>query len=411
MPTTATRLTDPTIRKAKPPIKPVKLVDGGGLYLLLRPDGGRWWRWDYRRPVTGKRNTLSLGTYPDTGLADARHKRNAARTLLAAGIDPGEHRKATDAAGAERAANSFEVVAREWLGKQAWVAGYSVKVAAWMDNDVFPYIGSRPVAELTAPEFLRVACRIEERGAIESAHRIMQNCGQVMRYAIATGRADRNPVADLKGALPAPTARHHAAITDPAALGALLRAIDGYSGDPVTRAALKLAPLWFVRPGELRHAEWTEIDFDKAEWNIPAGKMKTRQPHLVPLCKQVVLILRDLHALTGRGQYVFPGARSPRRPMSNNAITAALRRMGYDGDTMTAHGFRASARTILDEVLGYRPDYIEHQLAHAVRDPNGRAYNRTAHLPERRKMMQGWADYLDGLRAGGNVVPLRAKAG
>lgn len=411
MPTTATRLTDPAIRKAKPPVKPVKLVDGGGLYLLLRPDGGRWWRWDYRRPVTGKRNTLSLGTYPDTGLADARHKRNAARTLLAAGIDPGEHRKATDAAGAERAANSFEVVAREWLGKQAWVAGYSVKVAAWMDNDVFPYIGSRPVAELTAPEFLRVARRIEERGAIESAHRIMQNCGQVMRYAIATGRADRNPVADLKGALPAPTARHHAAITDPAALGALLRAIDGYSGDPVTRAALKLAPLWFVRPGELRHAEWTEIDFDKAEWNIPAGKMKTRQPHLVPLCKQVVLILRDLHALTGRGQYVFPGARSPRRPMSNNAITAALRRMGYDGDTMTAHGFRASARTILDEVLGYRPDYIEHQLAHAVRDPNGRAYNRTAHLPERRKMMQGWADYLDGLRAGGNVVPLRAKAG
>ncbi len=411
MPATVTPLTDTAIRKAKPTAKPVKLTDGGGLYLLLKPDGARWWRLDYRRPVTSKRNTLSLGTYPAVSLSKARKDRDEARTLLAAGIDPGEHRKATNAAGAERAANSFEVLAREWLGKQTWVAGYSVKVAAWMDKDVFPYIGARPVAELTAPDFLRVARRIEERGAIESAHRIMQNCGQIMRYAIATGRADRNPVADLKGALPAPQERHHAAITDPAAVGALLRALDGYSGDPVTRAALKLAPLWFVRPGELRHAEWAEIDFDKAEWNIPAGKMKTRQPHLVPLCKQVVLILRDLHALTGRGQYVFPGARSPRRPMSNNAITAALRRMGYDGDTMTAHGFRASARTILDEVLGYRPDYIEHQLAHAVRDPNGRAYNRTAHLPERRKMMQGWADYLDGLRAGGNVVPLRAKAG
>ena len=405
------RLTDTAIRKAKPGAKPVKLADGGGLYLLLRPDGARWWRWDYRRPVTGKRNTLSLGTYPETGLADARARHAEARKALAAGIDPGEQRKAEKAAGLERAGNSFEVVAREWLAKQTWVAGYRDKVDAWMVNDVFPYIGGKPVAEVTAPDFLRVARRIEERGAIESAHRILQNCGQVMRYAIATGRADRNPVADLKGALTTAEGRHHAAITDPLALGGLLRAIEGYYGDPVTRAALKLSGLLFVRPGELRHAEWEEIDLDKAEWNIPADKMKMRQPHLVPLCDQAVAILRELHPLTGRGQYVFPGARSPRRPMSNNAINAALRRMGYDTDTMTAHGFRATARTLLDEVLGFRPDYIEHQLAHAVRDPNGRAYNRTAHLAERRKMMQGWADYLHNLREGGQVIPLRAKAG
>jgi len=411
MAATATPLTDTAIRKAKPAATPQKLRDGGGLYLLLRPDGARWWRWDYRRPVTGKRNTLSLGTYPDTGLADARQRHAAARKLLAAGIDPGAQRKAEKAAGSERAANSFEVVAREWLGKQTWVPGYREKVAAWLDNDVFPHIGARPVAEVTAPEFLRVARRVEERGAVESAHRIMQNCGQVMRYAIATGRADRNPVADLRGAIASPAERHHSAITDPAELGGLLRSIDGYSGDPATRAALQLSGLLFVRPGELRHAEWSEIDLDKAEWNIPAGKMKMRQPHLVPLSEQAVAILRKLQPLTGRGQYVFPGGRSPRRPMSNNAINAALRRMGYAKEAMTAHGFRASARTLLDEVLGFRPDYIEHQLAHAVRDPNGRAYNRTSHLAERRKMMQGWADYLDSLRVGGNVVPLRKASG
>lgn len=402
-------LTDTAIRKAKPADKPQRMFDGGGLYLEVSPAGGKLWRLKYR--VNGKEKRLALGTYPDTGLADARDKRDAARKLLAAGVDPSEQRKAEKAAGTERAANSFEVVTREWLAKQTWVESYRVKVEAWMDNDVYPYIGDRPVAELTAPEFLRVARRIEERGAVESAHRVMQTCGQAMRYAIATGRADRNPVADLKGALASPPERHHAAITDPAELGGLLRAIEGYSGEPTTRAALKLSALLFVRPGELRHAEWAEIDLDAAEWNIPAGKMKMRQAHLVPLCEQAVTILRELHLLTGRGQYVFPGGRSPRRPMSNNAINAALRRMGYGTDTMTAHGFRATARTILDEVLGYRVDFIEHQLAHAVKDPNGRAYNRTAHLPERRKMMRGWADYLDSLRAGGKVVAIKAKAG
>ena len=401
-------LTDVTIRKAKPGDKATKLADGAGLYLLLKPDGARWWRWDYRRPLTGKRNTLSLGTYPDTGLADARGKRDAARKLLAAGVDPGEHRKAEKAAGVERAANSFEVIAREWLDKRDWVESYSSKVLGWMENDVFPWIGARPIAELSAPEFLAVGRRVEERGAIESAHRILQNCGQIMRYAIATGRAARNPVADLKGALPSTVEKHHAAITDAKAVGALLRAIDGYAGGLVAKCALRLAPLVFVRPGELRHAEWAEIDLDNAEWNIPAHKMKMRQPHLVPLSAQAVEILRELHPLTGRGQYVFPGGRSPRRPMSNNAVNAALRRMGFDKDTMTGHGFRAMARTVLDETLGYRPDYIEHQLAHAVRDPNGRAYNRTAHLGERRKMMQGWADHLDSLRVGaGTVLPFK----
>jgi len=402
-------LTDTAIRKAKSADKPQRLFDGGGLYLEVSPAGGKLWRWKYR--ISGKEKRLAIGIYPDTGLADARDKRDAARKLLAAGIDPGEHRKAEKAAGEERAANSFEVIAREWLGKQTWVEHYRVKVEAWMANDVYPYIGGRPVAELSAPEFLRVGRRMEERGALESAHRVLQTCGQVMRYAIATGRADRNPVADLKGAITSPAERHHAAITDPAVLGGLLRAIEGYTGDITTRAALQLSALLFVRPGELRHAEWSEFDLDAAEWNIPAGKMKMRQPHLVPLCEQAVAILRELQPLTGRGQYVFPGGRSPRRPMSNNAINAALRRMGYGTDTMTAHGFRATARTILDEVLGYRPDFIEHQLAHAVKDPNGRAYNRTAHLTERRKMMQGWADYLDALRAGGDVVLFKRKVG
>lgn len=406
-------LTDTAIRKAKPSDKPVKLTDGQGLYLLLRPDGARWWRWDYRRPVTGKRNTLSLGTYPDTGLADARAKRDEARRLLAAGADPGEQRKAAKASGQERAANSFEVVAREWLEKQSavWVPSHSTKILLRLQNDVFPWVGGKPVAEIGARELLAVLNRVVDRGAVETAHRILQNMGQVFRYAIATGRADRNPAADLRGALPPVKQTHLAAITEPARVGELMRAIDSYQGSFVTKCALQIAPYVFQRPGELRSMEWAELDLDAAEWNIPADKMKMRVAHLVPLSRQVVSILREIEPLTGRGKYVFPGVRSRSRPMSDNTILAALRRMGFDRDEMSGHGFRAMARTILDEVLGVRPDYIEHQLAHAVKDPNGRAYNRTAHLEARTKMMQDWADYIDGLRDQSNVLPFPKRSG
>lgn len=404
-------LTDTAIRKVKPTDKAQRLFDGGGLYLEVSPAGGKWWRLKYR--YGGKEKRLSLGTYPDTGLADARAKRDQARKLLAAGADPGEHRKAEKAAGEDRAANSFEVLAREWHAKQAqiWVKDHGDRIMLRLENDIFPWLGKRPIADLTAKELLTTASRIADRGATESAHRTLQNCGQIFRFAIATGRAERNPVADLRGALPPVKQTHLAAITDPNKVGGLLRAMDAYAGSFVTRCALRLAPLVFVRPGELRQAEWTEIDLDAGEWNIPAEKMKMREPHLVPLSAQSVAILSELQALTGRGRYVFPSARSPQRPMSNNAVLSALRRMGFDKDEMSGHGFRAMARTILDETLHFRPDYIEHQLAHAVKDPNGRAYNRTAHLTERRKMMQAWADYLDALRADtGNVVPMKRKA-
>ena len=403
-------LTDVTIRKAKPAGKTQRLFDGGGLYLEVSPAGGKWWRLKYR--FGGKEKRLSLGTYPDTSLADARERRDAARKLLAAGADPGEQRKAAKAAGDERTANSFEVVAREWHAKQSatWVDLHASRIMLRLQNDVFPWLGSRPIADVTAKDLLATVNRIVDRGAVESAHRVLQNCGQVLRYAIATGRAERNPVADLRGALPPVKQTHLAAIIEPGAIGGLLRAMDAYNGSLVTKCALRLAPLVFVRPGELRQAEWAEFDLDGAQWNIPAEKMKMREPHLVPLSPQAVAILRELHALTGRGRYVFPSARSPQRPMSNNAVLSALRRMGYATDEMSGHGFRAMARTVLDEVLHFRPDYIEHQLAHAVKDPNGRAYNRTAHLAERRKMMAGWADYLDTLKVGGNVIPMTRKA-
>lgn len=404
-------LSDTAIRKAKPGEKPRKLYDTGGLYLVLRPDGARWWRWKYRRPFTGKENALSLGTYPDVGLADARAKRDAARRLLASGVDPGEHRRAEKAAGKERAANSFEVVAREWFAKQSsgWVKSHASRIELRLENDVFPWIGGRPVADIGARELLMTLNRVVDRGAVESAHRILQNCGQVFRYAIVTARADRNPAEDLRGALPPVKPTHRAAITQPKRIGELLRAIDGYKGSIVTKCALKLAPHVFLRPGELRHAEWDEFDLEAAEWNIPAEKMKMRSAHLVPLSTQAVTILREIEPLSGRGKYVFPSARTANRPISNNAVLAALRRMEFPKEEMSGHGFRAMARTVLDEVLNIRPDYIEYQLAHTVKDPNGRAYNRTAHLRERIEMMQEWSDYLDILKAGDNVLPFHKK--
>jgi integrase len=309
--------------------------------------------------------------------------------------------------------NSFEVVAREWHEKfkQRWTKVHADTTIRRIELNVFPWLGERPIGEIRAPELLAVLRRIEARGAQETAHRVKTICGQIFRYAVATGRAERDPAADLKGALPPAPKTHLAAVTDPKEVADLLRIMDGYEGSLVTRCALCLAPLVFVRPGELRQAQWAEINLETAEWNIPAERMKMKQAHLVPLSRQAVEIMRELKPLTGSGCYVFPSLRSSARPMSNNVILAALRRMGYSKDEMTGHGFRAMARTILDEVLQVRPEFIEHQLAHAVRDPNGRAYNRTAHLEERNKMMQQWSDYLDGLKAGAKILPFAKKAG
>ena len=401
-------LTDTAIRKTKPSDKPVRMFDGGGLYLEISPTGGKWWRLKYR--FDGKEKRLSLGVYPDVGLKDARERREENRKLLAAGIDVSENRKAMKSVRAERGANSFEVVTREWFAKYSpnWAAHHRDRLIRRFERDIFPWIGGRPISEITAPELLAVVRKIESRGALETAHRALGTCGQVLRYAVATGRTQRDPSGDLRGALPPTKGEHFAAVTDPKRAGELLRAINGYQGTLTVQCALRLAPLVFVRPGELRRAQWADIDLDKAEWRYTVSKTDTQ--HIVPLCKQAVAILREVHGLTGAGQYVFPGGRSPKRPMSDNAILAALRRMGIGKDEMSGHGFRAMARTILDEVLGVRPDFIEHQLAHAVRDPNGRAYNRTAHLPERRKMMQQWADYLDSLASGASVTPLRREA-
>ena len=403
-------LTAIAIRNAKPKDKPYRLFDGKGLYIEIVPSGGKYWRFKYH--FAGKEKRLSLGVFPDVELKDARTKRDEARRLFANGVDPGVHRKTAKTANIEAHQNTFEAVAREWYAKYAprWAASHGDKIIRRLERDIFPWLGSRPVAEIKPAELLAVLRRMESRGANETTHRALQNCSQVLRYAVATGRAERDLTGDLRGALTPVEHTHYASITDPKAVAALLRAIDTYQGTFVTKCALRLAPMFFVRPGELRRAEWKEIDLERAEWNIPAERMKTREPHLVPLSMQAVEILRELHALTGQGRYVFPGVRSRLEPMSENAILAALRRMGYSKTEMTGHGFRAMARTVLDEVLHVRPDYIEHQLAHAGRDPNGRAYNRTAHLAERRKMMQRWADYLDNLKAGADVIPLHSVA-
>lgn len=398
-------LTDTAIRNTKSSEKPVKLSDDRGLYLLVIPTGGKWWRLDYR--FAGKRKTLSMGVYPDVGLKEARGRRDEARKLLADGIDPGEHRKVLRAAKIESAANSFEAVAREWFAKHSpnWATTHSDKIIQRLDKDVFPWLGGKPIAEITAPQLLTVLRRIENRGALDTAHRAHQNCGQVFRYAVATGRCERDPSGDLRGALAPAKHEHFAAITEPLAVGELLRAIDGFQGTFIVQCALKLAPLFFVRPGELRKAEWQQFDLEKGEWRYFVTK--TKSEHLVPLSSQAVAILKELHPLTRTRKFVFPG-RDPKKPMSEAAINAALRRMGYDTKTeITGHGFRAMARTILHQELGIKPEVIEHQLAHRVPDALGTAYNRTKFLMERRKMMQEWADYLDGLKAGADVIPIR----
>lgn len=403
-------LTDTAIRALKAPSKPTKVADEKGLFLLVTPSGGKWWRLKYR--FGGKEKLLSLGTYPDVGLKDARARRDEARKLLADSIDPGMHRKLARKTSAEAAGNSFEAVAREWLAKNlpTWAPSHGDKIVRRLERDIFPWLGSRAIADIGAQDLLAAVRRIEARARLETAHRALQNCGQVFRYAIATGRADRNPAADLRGALAPVGQRHMPAITEPAEVGALMRAIDAFTGSLVVQTALRLAPLVFVRPGELRKAKWAEIDLEQCQWNIPAERMKTREPLVVPLSRQAIALLRELQPLTGRGEHVFPGARANGRPMSDAAVNAALRRMGYDTRTeMTGHGFRAMARTIVHERLGFAPEVIEHQLGHRVPDALGAAYNRTKFLEERRTMMQAWADYLDRLKAGAEVVPIRGE--
>lgn len=402
-------LTDTFVRQVKSSTKPAgdKYTDGHGMYLHVKP-AGKYWRFDYS--FLGKRKTLALGVYPDVSLVKARARHREARELLADGADPGAAKR--DAKNAKRIAsnNTFEAVARLWLEKtkSERAATTQEKVENWLAKDLFPAIGSLPISTIRPRDVLVALQKIEARGAIETAHRVKSLCGQVFRFAVAIGLADRDVTADLKGALVSVQTNHFAAITEPQQVAKLLMAIHGYSGHPYAAAALKLAPLVFVRPGELRSAEWAEIDLEAGEWRIPGHKMKMKNDHVVPLAQQAVDILRSVHPMTGHGKYVFPSIRTADRCMSENTINAALRGLGFAKDTMTGHGFRAMARTILDEVLEERVDYIEHQLAHTVKDANGRAYNRTAHLPARRVMMQRWADYLDELRVGANILQLRA---
>jgi integrase len=403
-------LTAAKIAHIPPKEKPYKVKDDHGLYLLVTPSRGRLWRYRYR--FASKVKDLAIGTFPDVSLAEARDKRDVAREQLKNGLDPAEVKRAQKTIVAQAAdgqsAETFEAIAREWhekfsVNKAESTAETTIRR---LEKNVFPWMGARPIAQIDSPELLAVLRRIESRGVIESARRIKIICGQVFRYAVATGRAKHDPSVSLNGALATPKSKHMASITDPKEIPFLLRAIDSYQGSFIVKCALQFQALTFVRPGELRNAEWSEFDLDAGIWSIPAEKMKMKQPHIVPLSRQSVEILKELRPLTStRGKYVFPSHRSATRPMSENTVNAALRRMDIEKDKMCGHGFRAMARTILDEVLQVRPEFIEHQLAHAVKDPNGRAYNRTAYLDERKKMMQLWANYLDGLKTGTHVTP------
>lgn len=412
-------LTETAIKAAKGESKPRKLADERGLYLLVNPNGSKLWRLKYR--LAGKEKLLALGAYPDVSLRQARDRRDDARRLVAEGIDPSTKRREEKARAS--GADTFGAIAEAWLRHQApaWTEGHTVTVRSRLDRDVLPYLAGKQIDNITAPDVLQVVRRVEARGAIESAHRILTVIGQVFGYAVAVGLAQGNPAAgiDRGKALQAPQPKPMAAILQPAAVGALLRAIDGYSGTHVVRCAFKLAPLVFVRPGELRAAEWSEFDLEAATWVIPAARMKlgkamkadAGRSHIVPLSRQALDVLHEIHTLTAGGRYVFPGARSDGKPMSENAITAALRRMDYTGDQMSWHGFRSIASTLLNE-LGYNPDAIEAQLAHTPGNKVRAAYNRAKFLPERIRMMQDWADHLDQLKAAdGTVTPFRRRAG
>ncbi len=404
-------LTNLEVKNSKATDKPIKLSDGGGLFLLVQPNGAKYWRLAYR--FANKQKTLAFGVYPDVSLVDARDRRDEARKLLANGADPGAVKQAQKNAKVEQAANSFEVVAREWFARYSpnWADNHANKILARLEKDIFPWIGLRPVGDVPPPELLAVIRRIESRGALETAHRALANCGQIFRYAVATGRAQRDPSGDLRGALPpVKKDKHFAAITDPKIVGELMRDIDGYQGSFIVKSAFKLSPYLFVRPGELRKMEWEDLDLDKAAWVYFVTKTGTH--HIVPLAEQAVKILREIHPLTGHGKYVFHGERDHDRPMSDNAIRSALRRMGWSNDEMTPHGFRAMASTILDN-MGYKQEWLERQLAHEEPNKIKAAYKREAwkmYLPERTAMMQSWADYLDSLKTGAKVIPLKTVA-
>jgi len=403
-------LTAKTIDSLKATGKARSMSDGGGLCIEITEDGKKRWRFRFR--LNGKANEMSLGSYPEVPIRGYEHKesgiwikgardlRDEYRALVAAGLSPVTVRKGIKAPAIMEDPNPFRRVALEWHGKNAakWTPNHALTNLRRLEANIFPVFGNVGVEKITTPMLLKALETVEERGAIETAHRTLSICRMVFDYAVRTGLSEKNPASSLRGALRPVQTRHHAAITEPQEVGGLLRAIDSYRGGVIVRCALRMAPLVFVRPGELRQAEWSEIDFDKAIWSIPADRMKMREPHLVPLSRQSLEILREIQPFTGESKFVFPSPAHSSRPMSNNAILAALRSMGYDRDQMSGHGFRAMARTILDEVLGFPAEFIEQQLAHAVRDPLGRAYNRTKHLPQRQEMMQRWADYLDGLK-------------
>ncbi|WP_115050815.1 tyrosine-type recombinase/integrase [Xanthomonas arboricola] len=398
-------LTDTKLRSLKSREDAYRVADTNGLCVEVRPSGTKVWRYRYRH--LGKASMITLAEYPIMSLGEARAERDRLRALVKGGANPAQVARIERAAQTERAESTFSAVAIELLEKRTkeGLTPGSVKRERRLIEKDLASVGDIPVTDVTAPLLLAALRKLEKRGVAETAHRTRSLASRVFRYAIATGRATSNPADSLVGALEQPQTRHFASMTDPARIADLLRAMYSYQGSPVTLAALKLGPMLFVRPGELRKARWEDVDLEKAEWRFVASK--TRTPHIVPLASQAKEIFEDLRPLTRRSEFVFPGVRSSKRPMSENTINAALRNLGFDGNTITGQGFRAMARTVLDEVLGFRPDYIEHQLAHAVRDPLGRAYNRTAHLAERKKMMQAWADYLDSLRLNANVLPIR----
>ncbi len=402
MPKKIVPLSATKIDKAKPQAKDVKMYDGGGLYLLISPSGGKLWYLKYR--FGDKEKKLALGPYPTLTLDAARKRREEAKKFLLNGVDPGAMKQVLKSTVKHASANTFELVAREWHHKFStagkWSPSHAEDILHRLEKDIFPPLGSRPISDIKPMELLRALERVATRGALDTAHRLRHHCGMIFRYAVITERAERDIAADLRGALPPVKNGHHAAPTTPNSLKQILLAIDAYEGSNVVKYALQLLPMFFCRPGELRAAEWSEFNFEEAIWEIPAARMKMKQPHIVPLSTQAIAILDSLRTLTGFGKYLFPCHRTPLRCMSDNAYNAALRRMGFTKEEATAHGFRASARTILDEVLHTPVVLIEHQLSHSVRDPLGRAYNRTSHLAERKAMMQSWADYLDKLKSG-----------